>query len=146
MRAIIFDLDHTIFSTETTLRDGVKDLLAILQRLGIAVGGLSSADVRVLARLEEASARSHFDTVLCADQVLGPKEVTGLEHMLYLLGARAEESVLVSHAYSDILLGKDAGLQRTIGVAHGKDGIASLAAAGADHIVSNVSAVLDVLE
>lgn len=146
MRAVIFDLDHTIFATEITLRDGVRDLLAILQRLGVAVGGLSNTDERTLARLEGAGVRGYFDTVLCADQGLEPKEVTGIQHLLYLLGVQPEESVLVSHAHSDILLGKAAGLQRTIGVAHGKHAAAPLAKAGADHIVPNIPAILDALE
>ncbi|HSX00188.1 MAG TPA: HAD hydrolase-like protein [Patescibacteria group bacterium] len=146
MRAVIFDLDHTIFATETVLRDGAKELLAILQRLGIAVGGISSADVRILARLDEVGIRKHFDMVLCSDQVPVPKEVAGVQRMLYLLGAQAEDSIFVSHAHSDILLGKDAGLQRTIGVSHGKDGGTPLIEAGADRIVGNLPAVLDVLE
>ena len=146
MRAVIFDLDHTIFAAENALHDGVKELLVILQRLGIAVGGLSAKDHRVLVRLDEAGIRRHFDQVLCADQTYEPKEAAGVHHMLYLLGAKPEESTLVSHAHSDILLGKDAGLRSAIGISHGLDSAAPLAEAGADHIVANVPAILDVLE
>jgi phosphoglycolate phosphatase-like HAD superfamily hydrolase len=146
MRAVIFDLDHTIFTAENILHDGVKELLAILQRLGIAVGGLSNGDHRILVRLDEAGVRNHFDTVLCADQTLEPKAPAGVHHLLYLLGAQPQESVLISHAHSDILLAKDAGLERTIGVTHGLDSATPLNEAGADHVVPNIPAILDVIE
>lgn len=146
MRAVIFDLDHTIFTAENALHQGVKELLAILQRLGIAVGGLSSSDHRVLVRLDEAGVRNQFDSVLCSDQTFAPKEAAGVHHMLYLLGAQPHESVLVSHAHADILLGKDAGLLRTIGVALGSSSTTLLNKAGADRIVPNIPAVLDVIE
>lgn len=146
MRAVIFDLDHTIFTAENVLHEGVKELLMILQRLGIAVGGLSSDDHRVLVRLDEAGVRPYFDRVLCAAQTFEPKAAAGVHHLLYELGAQANDSILISHAHADILLGKDAGLLRTIGVTHGQDSAAPLGEAGADHIVPNIPAVLDVIE
>jgi phosphoglycolate phosphatase len=146
MRAVIFDLDHTIFTAEQVVHDGVKELLIILQRLGIAVGGLSSDDHRALVRLDEAGLSSYFDKVLCSDQAFEPKETAGVHHMMHLLGARPEDSVLVSHAHSDILLGKDAGVRQTIGVTHGLGSAAPLSEAGADHIVEDIPAVLDVLQ
>jgi phosphoglycolate phosphatase-like HAD superfamily hydrolase len=146
MRAIIFDLDHTVFAADNVLHDGVRELLVILRRLDIAVGGLSGSDHRTLVRLDEAGVRGYFDQVLCADQAFEPKETPGVYHLLQGLGAQPHESVLVSHAHGDILLGKAAGLQRTIGVSHGSEQAAPLHEAGADHIVPNIPAVLDVLE
>jgi phosphoglycolate phosphatase len=146
MRAVIFDLDHTIFAAENAVHEGVQELLDILHRLGIRIGGVSANDHRVLVRLDEAGLSHYFDKLLCADQAFEPKETAGVRHMLGLLGAQPHETILVSHALSDILLGKDAGLARTIGVTHGLENAAPLREAGADHIVPNMPAILDVLE
>ncbi|HSX34214.1 MAG TPA: HAD hydrolase-like protein [Candidatus Saccharimonadales bacterium] len=145
MRAVIFDIDHTIFAAEGAVHDGVRDLLAILRRLGMRIGGLSASDHRALVRLNEAGLTPYFDKLLCADQTVEPKQTSGVHHMLALLQVEAHEAVLVSRAHADILLGKDAGLSRTIGVMHGQDG-APLHEAGADHVVPNMAAVLEVIE
>jgi phosphoglycolate phosphatase-like HAD superfamily hydrolase len=145
MRAVLFDLDHTMFTAEGTLRDGAKELLDILRRLGIRIGGLSNGDHRVLVRLDEAGIIRYFDRVLCADQTLEPKAVAGVHHLLSLLQVQTHETTLVSRAHADILLAKDAGIAKTIGISHGLDA-APLSDAGADHIVAAVPDVLDVLE
>ncbi len=145
MRAIIFDLDHTLFVNDKELYTGVLDLLIIVRRLGLSVAGLSNKDHRMLVRLEDTGIRHYFDHVLCADQVVEPKEPAGVLHVLAKLGVLPEETVLASHAHADILLGKDAGLVRTIGVSHGRGNDGPLAEAGADHIVENIPAILDVL-
>jgi len=149
MKAVIFDLDHTLFAADEALYDGALDLLAILRRLGVQIAGLSNRDHRILVRLEEAGARSYFAHILCADQIadnpIEPKDAAGVRSVLERLGVLPENTVLVSHAHSDILLGKDAGLSRTIGVTHGTDSAAPLREAGADHIVDNMPAVLDVI-
>jgi phosphoglycolate phosphatase-like HAD superfamily hydrolase len=145
MRAVIFDIDHTIFAAEGAVHDGVKDLLTIMRRLGMRIGGLSGSDHRALVRLDEAGLTSYFDKLLCADQTVEPKQTAGVYHMLNLLQVPAEETILVSRAHADILLGKDAGLYRTVGV-HGQDNAAPLQEAGADHVVPTIAAVLDVLE
>jgi len=145
MPAVIFDLDHTIFTAESAVQDGVADLLQILRRLGFRVGGISGDDHRTLVRLDEAGLSRYFDKVVCSDQENAPKEASGVRHLLQQLQADARESTLVSHAHGDILLGKDAALRQTIGVTHGSDNIAPLKEAGADHIVRDIPAVLDVL-
>jgi len=146
MDAIIFDLDHTLFAGEGLLHDGVADLLAIVRRLGIKVAGLSSADHRVLVRLDEAGIREFFDHILCAEQTLIPKHSGGVYHLLSMMQAAPEHTALVSHAHADILLSKDAGLAKAIGVSHGSLNAGPLHEAGADHVVENVPAVLDVLQ
>lgn len=146
MRAVVFDIDYTLFDVEEKLHDGVADLLTILRRLGFRIGALSSNDHRALVRLDEAGIRHFFDAILCTDHVKTPKTKTGLRRVLREMDIRAEHAILVSHAHSDILLGKDVKLQKTIGVTHGWEQSKPLAKAGADHVVENVSAVLDVVE
>lgn len=145
MRAVVFDLDHTIFVAENAAHEGAHELLTLLRRLGLRIGGLSGNDYRVLVRLEEAGLKPYFDHLLCADQAYEPKQTAGLHHLLQQLGVAPHEAVLVSHAHADILLAKDAGLQRAIGVTHGIDSATPLREAGADHIVPNLPSVLDVI-
>jgi phosphoglycolate phosphatase len=146
MRAVIFDLDHTVFTAENALHQGMIELLTILRRLGVKVGAVSNEDHRALVRLDEAGIRDHFDRVLCSDNAPVPKGVDGLWYLLRLLNAEPYETALVSHAYSDILLGHEAGLTKTIGVAYGIANAAPLHRAGAHHVVEHVSEILDVLE
>ncbi|HSX36108.1 MAG TPA: HAD family hydrolase [Patescibacteria group bacterium] len=146
MRAVIFDLDHTLFGADGVLHDGTAELLVILRRLGVKVAGLSSADHRVLVRLDEAGIRDHFDHVLCADQTLEPKGMSGLHHLLANLEVEAENAIMVSRAHADILLAKEAQLAKAIGITPHLHDSAPLKDAGADHIIENIPSVLDVLE
>ncbi len=146
MQTIIFDLDHTIFDSNYNLHEGVVDLLALLTSLGVQLGAITSSDHRALVRLDEAGIRHFFEHVMCSDHDPNPKTTQSFHRLLNRLGAELHHVALVSHAHADILLGKDAGVAKTIGVSHGLVNIAPLRQAGADHIVSNIPAVLDVLE
>jgi phosphoglycolate phosphatase-like HAD superfamily hydrolase len=146
MQAIVFDIDHTIFDANHMLRDGVADLLAILSGLGVRLGAISGNDHRAVVRLDEAGIRHHFAQVWCADHNALPKSTEALHCLLERLGAELHQATLVSHAHADILLGREAGVGKTIGVSHGKDIAALLKQAGADHVASNIPAILDVLE
>ena len=146
MHAVIFDIDHTIFDTNQGLRDGVAELLAILQNLGLRVGAISNKDHRAYVHLDEAGIRHYFTDVMCSAHSNQPKSTESLHRLLQQLGAELHQTALVSHAHADILLGKDAGIGRTIGISHGIDNIGPLREAGADHIVSNIPAILDVLD
>lgn len=146
MQLVVFDLDHTLFNEDQTLREGAKELIIILRSLGLQVAGLSNEDYRVLVRLDEAGLRPLFDDILCADQTLEPKQASGMYHLLSNLGMHPSQAVMVSHAHSDILLGKDAGVGMTIGVSHGVDSLAPLRDAGADYVVEAVPGILDVLQ
>lgn len=146
MQTIIFDLDHTIFDAKYDLHEGVADLLALLNSLGVQLGAITNNDHRALVRLDEAGIRHFFTQVLCSDHDPNPKSTYALHWLLRRLDAKPHQVTLVSHAHADILLGKDAGVAKTIGVSHGTANIAPLRQAGADHIVSSAPAVLDVLE
>jgi phosphoglycolate phosphatase-like HAD superfamily hydrolase len=145
MRAVIFDIDHTIFNANQALHDSVVDLLKILKNLGIRVGAISGNDHRALVRLDEAGIRHLFMDVMCSDYDESPKSTAALHRLLQKLEVELDETALVSHAHADILLGKDAGVARTIGISFGSKNIKPLREAGADHIVSNIPSILDVL-
>jgi phosphoglycolate phosphatase-like HAD superfamily hydrolase len=144
MQAIIFDLDDTLFNAENVLYDDVQNLLAILRRLGIKIGALSSDDHRALVRLDEAGISKHFDHIICSDHIDEPKAPEAVHQLLQALRTQPTDAALVSHAKGDIALGKHAGLAKTIRVSHGP--ISEHERHGADHLVENIPAVLDVLE
>lgn len=144
MQAVIFDLDDTLFNAENTLHSDVQNLLAILRRLGIKIGAISSGDHRALVRIDEAGIGKHFDHVICRDHIVEPKAPEAVHHLLRALHTEPSDAALVSHTKADIVLGKHAGLAKTIRVAHGP--IDEGEHHGADHLVENIPAVLDVLE
>lgn len=143
MRAVVFDLDHTMFNAEKALHEGAKDLLVILRRLGVQVAGLTKGDHRVLVRLDEAGVLQHFTAVVCADHLPRSKAVAGLEQLLAKLDVDPAQTALVSHAHADIALGQKAGLGKTIGLTHGSKNAKLLAQA--DHLVPDFATVLDVI-
>lgn len=145
-RAVIFDVDHTVFAAEQTLHEGVAELLHILRQLGFKLGALSGNDHRALVRLDEAGIKHLFESVLCSDQVANSKAVDGVQHVLRELGAEPSDAILVSHAYSDILLGQEAGLAKMIGVSHGLTNTKPLKRAGAHRVVEDIPSILDVVE
>jgi len=146
MQAIVFDIDHTIFTADKTLHEGVVELLVILKQLGVKIGALSSHDHRALVYLDEAGIRQYFDSVLCSAHADMPKAVDAVHQLLGELQAAAHETALVSHANSDILLGQDAGLAKTIGISHGMHNTSRLRDAGADHVIHDIPGVLDVIQ
>lgn len=146
MQTIVFDIDHTIFDSSKALREGVADLLAILNNLGFRLGAITANDHRALVRLDEAGIRHHFSEVFCSDHGSQPKSITSLHSLLERLGAELHQVTLISHAHADILLGKDAGVAKTIGISHGRENIGPLTEAGADRVIPSLTSVLDVLE
>ncbi|HSX29926.1 MAG TPA: hypothetical protein VLE73_05210 [Candidatus Saccharimonadales bacterium] len=148
MRIVLFDLDHTLFAADDVLHAGANELLPILRRLDMTLIGLSSRDHKVIVRLEDAGIRHFFSEVLCSDQHRTPKESSGVYHVLSKVGGAPHHAVLVSHAHADILLGKDVGVRKTIGVSHSAEhkNAHPLLDAGADHVVADLPSVLDVVE
>jgi phosphoglycolate phosphatase-like HAD superfamily hydrolase len=145
MQAVIFDLDHTIFDANQALYEGAADLLAILSSLGLKIDAVSNKDHRALVHLDEAGIRRFSDHVMCSAHAAEPKSTESLARLLEKLGVESHQTALVTHAHSDILVGKDARLAKTIGVSHGLENAVVLHRAGADHIVSDIPSVLDVL-
>ena len=144
MQAVIFDLDDTLFTAEDVLHGGVQDLLAILRRLGIKVGALTSGDHRMLVRLDEAGIGKHFDHIVCSEHTTEPKAPDAVHQLLQVLRVLPEHTAMISHARKDIALGKHAGVGKTIRISHGL--ISEQDRYGADHLVENIPAVLDVIE
>jgi len=145
MHTVIFDLDETVFASDTALHDDVQALLAILGRLGARIGAVTNGDHRILVRLEEAGIRHHFDGIICTSHVDEPKTEAGIEHLLRTLGSEAHQTALVSHTRDDMAMAKRAGIAKTIAVLHGPVHKHSQYD-DADYTVENIATVLDVLE
>jgi phosphoglycolate phosphatase-like HAD superfamily hydrolase len=145
MHAIIFDIDHTLFDAEKKLHSGVADLLAILNRLGYKLAAISARDHRAIVQLDEAGISKYFEHALCTAHVAEPKAVAGIIHLLNKMGVQAHQAMLVSHAHADILLAKDAGLAKAVGVSHEVSSVEPLQQAGADIITEDIPTILGVV-
>jgi HAD superfamily hydrolase (TIGR01549 family) len=129
------------------LYDGVDELLPILKRMGIKVGALTSGNSLTVACLDRMRIRHHFDTIVDADRGVRAKpHPEGLYLVLKELDIAPHEAIMVGDTVVDILVGKNANVSKIVGVSHGFGSVASLRAAGADHIIHNIPALLDVLE
>jgi len=129
------------------LYDGVHELLPILKRMDCKVAALTSGNHQTVACLERLGIHSHFDTVVAADRVAAPKpHPEGLYLICSELGVRPSDTVMVGDSVVDVLVGKNAGVHKTVGVSHGFGHVEALRAAGADHIIHDIPSLLDVLE
>jgi pyrophosphatase PpaX len=129
------------------LYEGVDELLPILKRMGVQVAALTSGNALTVACLDRTGIRDHFDMIVTAEKVTNPKpHPEGLLMILDELGVKAEEVIVVGDTVVDILVGKNAGVAKTVGVSHGFGNVNALIAAGADHIVHDIPSILDVIE
>jgi len=129
------------------LYDGVNELLPILRRMGIRVAALTSGNHLTVACLDRTGIREHFECIVTADHVANPKpHPEGLDMIIKELNVDPEDVIVVGDTVVDILVGKNAGVGKTIGVSHGFGSVDSLNAAGADHIVHDIPSILDVIE
>lgn len=129
------------------LYDGVSELLPILKRMDIKVAALTSGNALTVSCLERTGIHHHFDVIVSADHISNPKpHPEGVRLILERFNLEPEEVVIVGDTVVDILVGKNAGLGKTIGVSHGFGNIDALYAAGADHVVHDIPSILDVLE
>jgi pyrophosphatase PpaX len=135
------------YDRHLTLYDGVSDLLIILKRMGLKVGALTSGNGLTVSCLERTGIQEHFDVVISADKILRPKpHPEGLHELMERLSATPQETIMVGDSVVDVLVGKNAGVQKTVGVTHGFGSIGALRSAGADHIIHDIPSLLDVLE
>ena len=135
------------YNRHLRLYDGVGDLLAILRRMGVKIAALTAGNSLTVSCLDRTEIRHHFDVVISADKVTRAKpDPEGLYVALKELGAMPHEAIMVGDSVVDILVGKNAGVKKTIGVSHGFGSVEALRAAGADHIIHNIPSLLDVLE
>lgn len=129
------------------LYQGVDELLPILKRMDVRVAALTAGNHLSTHALKHMGIHHHFDMIVDATRVKKPKpDPEGLHLILRELQVSAHETVMVGDSVVDILVGKNAGVYKTIGVSHGFGSIQALRDAGADHIIHDVPTLLDVLE
>jgi pyrophosphatase PpaX len=129
------------------LYEGVDELLPILRNMGVKVAALTSGNGLTVTSLRQTGIHDHFDAIITAEHISNPKpHPEGLELVLKELELRPEDVVMVGDTVVDILVGRNAGVHKTIGVSHGFGNVPALQAAGADHIIHNIPSLLDVLE
>jgi HAD superfamily hydrolase (TIGR01549 family) len=140
------ELRHEAYDQSLALYAGVDELLPILKNMGVKVAALTAGNHMTVECLERLGIHHHFDTVVSADHVTHAKpHPEGLELIFDRLGVQPHEVVMVGDSVVDVLVGKNAGVGKTIGVGHGFGHVDALRLAGADHIVTDIPSVLDVL-
>ena len=129
------------------LYQGVDELLPILKAMDIRVAALTAGNHLSTYALKRMGIHHHFDMIVDATKVTRSKpDPEGLNLILKELEVPALETVMVGDSVVDILVGKNAGVRKAIGVSHGFGSIQALRDAGADHIISDIPTLLDVLE
>lgn len=115
--------------------------------MGFKVGALTSGNQLTVSCLTRMGIHKHFDVIISADSVTNPKpHPEGLHMVLKELGLSPHETIMVGDSVVDVLVGKNAGVHKTVGVSHGFGSVNALRDAGADHIIHNIPSLLDVLE
>lgn len=143
---------HEMLRAESNARflklyEGVDELLPILRRMGIKVAALTAGNHMTTAALQQVGIHHHFDAIVTSDNITNPKpHPEGLYLLFKELGEDASDAVMVGDSVVDILVGKNAGVAKTVGVTHGFGHVNALQAAGADHIINDIPSLLDVLE
>lgn len=129
------------------LYPGAAELLAILQRLDVRLGVVTSGDERTVALLQRLGVGDHFEVFISkADYALPKPNPEGLLLALQKLGAAPHEAAMVGDTPADIQAGKNAGVAKTIAVTHGFGTLEALQAAAPNHIVHDLPSLLDVVE
>jgi phosphoglycolate phosphatase-like HAD superfamily hydrolase len=147
MRAVIFGLSGTLIDAregQYQLFKGADELLPILKRLGLKIVAFAPSDTQGADQLEKAGVAQHFHSIV-TDHHPEHSAMQGLQQLLADMQVAPEETVIVGHNVREVWLGKDIASAKVIAIGRGSDAY-TLAAAGADHVVATIPAVLDVIE
>lgn len=123
------------------------ELLLLLERLGVRIGVIATDSHDTYQHLERLGLTPYIKSLVTPGQVpAGDDRHKRAVHLtLRDLDVLPHEAVVVGDTAEDILAGKAARVYGTVGIAHGFGTPRELQQAGADHIVHDVPALLDVL-
>ena len=135
------------YNRHLKLYEGVAELLPILKRMGVKVAALTSGNEMTVSCLERTGIHHHFDVVVSAEHIEHPKpHPEGIDLIVERLGVEPADCIMVGDSVVDILAGRNAEIGKTVGVTHGFAHVDALRAAGADHIITDIPSLLDVIE
>ncbi|MFE7074233.1 HAD family hydrolase [Streptomyces sp. NPDC057620] len=122
--------------------EGLDRLRSARRPLGIATSKIYAS---AHALLDATGILNRFDTVICHNMVERGKPHPDMAlRALADLGAQAARSWYVGDTVTDMRMARAAEL-RTVAVSYGVDTAEALRAAGADHVVADFPAVIDIL-
>lgn len=128
------------------LYPGVMDMLPILQRTGVKVGALTSGNHRAIEAMQRMGIAPYFHTIITADHVTNPKpHPEGMLLILDRMGVQPHETMMVGDSVVDVMVGKNAGVAKTVAVSHGFGRLEDLHAAEPDHVIHDIPTLLDVV-
>jgi len=132
---------NQVLRESVSVLPGIPELLAALRESGRRLGIYTGSRGESFLPLEAAGLMPLFDVVLTANDVLRPKpDPDGLLRCLRTLALSPERVLYVGDSQHDVQAGRAAGM-RAVGVLTGAADAVSLAAAGADRILADASAL-----
>ena len=149
MKAVVFDLSGTLLDVREgryQLIAGADELLPILKRLGLKLIAFAPNDATGVTYLQHFGVDRHFHTVIAEQPQEGTSHSEGLASLLQDMNVAPHETVVVGNSVANIQLGKSVHSAKVIGISYELNNAQALLDAGADHIVTDIAAVLDVLE
>ena len=169
MRAVVFDIDGTLFelydadgqqldqaigileageqAATFNLSPGVDELLPILRRMGVKIGVFANAPAKAAAYLDNAGIRRYIDAVVSGDDVSNPlPHPEGLHATLKQLEVEPSDAALIGGTELGVQAGKNAGMAKIIALARNEELRDALREIGPDDIIHDIPSLLDVLE
>lgn len=140
------ELRATSYDRYLRLYPGVPELLHILRQTGVKIGALTSGNQLTVEAVRRTGIEPFFQTIVTASDVEKPKpDPEGMFLALDRLGVPVEEAMMVGDSTLDVLVGKKAGLAKTVAVTHGFGRPDDLRATDPDHVIHDIPTLLDVV-
>lgn len=134
-----FILSHAM---EVAGYKGMYDLLQALHNEGLRMAIVTGGNHKIEHLLHHHKIDHYFGSVVHSERIARQKpDPEGVLLALQELNAEPHEALMIGDMRYDILAGKNAKVQATIGVTHGFGTRDELQTAGADYIVDNLEAV-----
>jgi phosphoglycolate phosphatase-like HAD superfamily hydrolase len=147
MKAVVFDLNNTWFNVEQgEAYAAAGEVLPILRRLGVTLVAVADKAALDAGHLTNLGVDDHFHMVMPAHTEQGMTLTDNLATALSNLNASPSETIVVADRVRDMTVAKQGHAAKVIGVPHGAVSPQALRDAGADHVVSDIRSLLDVIE
>ena len=128
------------------LYSGVVEMCSALKKNNLKIAVCSTRSGRLVETLQHAGVKDLINAVVDGSHVTKHKpDPEGILLALQQLNVAAADAVFVGDTSVDIQAGKNAEVPVVIGITHGFGTHAELEAAGADHIVDNLSEIIPIL-
>jgi phosphoglycolate phosphatase len=138
-----FYLEHCV--VETKLYDNLKETLEFFmtKKMAVVTNKPESITKKILYELEVLS---YFDLIIGPESVKELKpNPEGLLKVLKVFGGRPEKAIMIGDSYTDIEVGRNAGMH-TCGVTYGLGDINKLLESSPDFLINDISKLKELVD